>query len=152
MNDTVHNLVAAIKTGDALATEQAFANAMAEKLAGKIEDLRVNIAQNMFDQVQETVQEEFTQEDWNNLSEEEQHSYDALTEGELSKAVRAHANAEVVHDERGDDESKTALKAAKNKMHSLAKTAGIKPGRATKVSHRLVNRYYGSDDGVKVKK
>jgi hypothetical protein len=57
MNDTVHNLVAAIKTGDALATEQAFASAMAEKLASKIEDLRVNIAQNMFDQVQDNVNE-----------------------------------------------------------------------------------------------
>lgn len=63
MNETVQRLVDAIKSGDALATETAFADAMAEKLSGKIEDLRVNIAQNMFNQVTEPqVQEEFNED------------------------------------------------------------------------------------------
>lgn len=48
MNQTVQHLVDAIKTGDAIATENAFAAAMAEKLASKIDDVRVNLAQNMF--------------------------------------------------------------------------------------------------------
>lgn len=48
MNQTVQHLVDAIKTGDAIATENAFAAAMAEKLASKIDDFRVNLAQNMF--------------------------------------------------------------------------------------------------------
>lgn len=59
MNESVIKLVDAIKSGDALATENAFADAMAEKLSGKIEDLRVNIAQNMFAQNQE---EQFSEE------------------------------------------------------------------------------------------
>lgn len=63
MNDTVHNLVAAIKTGDALTTEQAFAAAMAEKLSTKIEDLRIATAQNMFNQVTEAKAEEDDKED-----------------------------------------------------------------------------------------
>ena len=152
MSETTQQLVQAIMQKDALAIEAAFNLTMAEKVASKLDDMRDQVAQNMFATAEDFVEEEFTPEDWDNLSEEEQSSYDALTEGELSKAVRAHANAEVVHDEQGDAESKSALKAAKNKMHTLAKSAGIKTSRATKVSHRLVNRYYGSDDGVKVKK
>ena len=53
MNENVINLVDAITTGDAVATENAFAVAMAEKLSSKIEDLRVNIAQSMFAQAVE---------------------------------------------------------------------------------------------------
>jgi hypothetical protein len=48
MNDTVHNLVAAIKTGDALSTEQAFADAMAVKLGAAIETKRQQVAASMF--------------------------------------------------------------------------------------------------------
>ena len=52
MNETVHNLINAIATGDALETEQAFGAAMAEKLSVKLDDMRVNIAQNMFKSVE----------------------------------------------------------------------------------------------------
>lgn len=57
MNETVARLVDAIKSGDALATETAFADAMAEKLAPKLEDMRINVAQSMF-APQEPVSEE----------------------------------------------------------------------------------------------
>lgn len=87
MNETVNNLVDAIKSGDALATEQAFAAAMAEKLAGKIEDLRVNVAQNMFVPQEQYVEEEFTQEEWDALSEEQKAEYELLDEA--SKATDA---------------------------------------------------------------
>lgn len=50
MSESVINLVNAIKSGDALATEQSFADAMAEKIGAKIEDMRASIAQNMFAQ------------------------------------------------------------------------------------------------------
>jgi hypothetical protein len=50
MSETVNNLVDAIKSGDALATEQAFAAAMAEKLSAKIDDMRQAVASNMFAQ------------------------------------------------------------------------------------------------------
>ena len=57
MNETVARLVDAIKSGDALATETAFADALAEKLAPKLEDMRINVAQSMF-APQEPVSEE----------------------------------------------------------------------------------------------
>jgi hypothetical protein len=56
MNETVHNLINAIATGDALETEQAFGAAMAEKLSVKLDDMRQSVAQNMFKQ--EVVSEE----------------------------------------------------------------------------------------------
>ena len=48
MSETVQNLVNAIKAGDALETQNAFANAMAEKLSGRLEDMRQTVAQSMF--------------------------------------------------------------------------------------------------------
>lgn len=48
MNETVNKLVDAINSGDAVATEQAFANAMAEKLGAAIDARRQEIAANMF--------------------------------------------------------------------------------------------------------
>lgn len=83
MNETVQRLVDAIKTGDAIATENAFADAMAEKLSSKIEDLRVNIAQSMFVQPEAQVQEELviSEDEWDALSEEEKSQYDIIEEG-----------------------------------------------------------------------
>lgn len=48
MNDTINTLVNAIAAGDALETENAFAAAMAQKVSAKLEDMRMDIAQNMF--------------------------------------------------------------------------------------------------------
>jgi hypothetical protein len=50
MSETVQNLVQAIRAGDALETEQAFANAMAEKLSTRLDDMRQSVAQSMFAQ------------------------------------------------------------------------------------------------------
>ena len=54
MSETVQNLVQAIKAGDALETEQAFANAMAEKLSTLLDDMRQSVAQSMFGQPADT--------------------------------------------------------------------------------------------------
>ena len=48
MSDTTLNLIQSIANGDAIETEHAFANAMAEKLSVKLDDMRMGIAQNMF--------------------------------------------------------------------------------------------------------
>ena len=56
MSETVQNLVHAIQAGDALETEQAFANAMAEKLSTRLDGMRQSVAQSMFNQ--EVVSEE----------------------------------------------------------------------------------------------
>ena len=45
---TTLELINAIATGDAVATESAFNAAMAEKIAGKIDSMRLDVAKNMF--------------------------------------------------------------------------------------------------------
>lgn len=62
MSETVINLVNAIRSGDAMETETAFGAAMAEKLSAKIEDMRQNIAQNMFNQVADVATEQTSEE------------------------------------------------------------------------------------------
>jgi len=86
MSETVQNLVQAIQAGDALETEQAFANAMAEKLSARLDDMRQSVAQGMFAQAEEVVEEEvyISEEDYNNLSEEEKTEYE-LMEGDYGK-------------------------------------------------------------------
>ena len=85
MNETVQNLVQAIRAGDALETENAFTMAMQEKLSAKLDDMRQSVAQGMFNQ-EEVVEEEFyiSEEDYNNLSEEEKTEYE-LMEGDYGK-------------------------------------------------------------------
>jgi len=55
MTDTVRNLVDAMVQGNALETEKAFGAAMAEKLSGKMDDMRTDVAKNMFATEQEEV-------------------------------------------------------------------------------------------------
>jgi len=62
MSETVQNLVQAIRAGDALETEQAFANAMAEKLSARLDDMRQSVAQSMFAQAEEPVAEPTAEE------------------------------------------------------------------------------------------
>jgi len=53
MSDSVRDLIAAIATGNAVETEQAFNATMAEKISAKLDDMRINVAQNMFNAQQE---------------------------------------------------------------------------------------------------
>lgn len=48
MSETVKELVTAMLQKDAMATETAFQSAMAEKISSKLDDMRVQVAQNMF--------------------------------------------------------------------------------------------------------
>jgi hypothetical protein len=58
MSETVQNLVQAIQAGDALETENAFVNAMAEKLSTRLDTMRQSVAQSMFAQQAEPATEE----------------------------------------------------------------------------------------------
>jgi hypothetical protein len=60
MSETVQNLVQAIRAGDALETENAFTDAMAEKLSTRLDGMRQSVAQSMF--VQATEQESAAEE------------------------------------------------------------------------------------------
>ena len=55
MSDTVRDLVDAMVQGDALGTEKAFSAAMAEKLSSKLDDMRMDVAKNMFATEQEQI-------------------------------------------------------------------------------------------------
>ena len=77
MNENTLNLIRAIAEGDALETEKSFQAAMAEKISAKLDDMRAQVAQNMFT-TPETVAEE---------SEEE----GAVAEGEEATASEAEA-------------------------------------------------------------
>ncbi len=48
---TTLELINAIANGNAVATEDAFNAAMAEKISARLDDLRVRVAQNMFNAV-----------------------------------------------------------------------------------------------------
>jgi hypothetical protein len=110
MNETVQNLVHAIRAGDALETENAFTMAMQEKLSAKLDDMRIGIAQGMFNQLEPVTEEiiELTQEEYDSLSEEDKQEF-TLDEG-LGKFV-----AKVV---------KGASNAVGNVIGGAAKTAG----------------------------
>jgi hypothetical protein len=53
MSETVQNLVQAIQAGDALETENAFTDAMAEKLSTRLDSMRQSVAQSMCAQATE---------------------------------------------------------------------------------------------------
>jgi hypothetical protein len=55
---TTLELINAISQGDAVEVENAFNTAMAEKIAGKIDDLRANVAQSFFNSQQPEVSTE----------------------------------------------------------------------------------------------
>ena len=48
MNENIKQLVDAMMAKDAIGTEAAFQNAMAEKISAKLEDMRTSVAQSMF--------------------------------------------------------------------------------------------------------
>ena len=97
MSETVQALVAAIKDGNAIATEQAFAAAMADKLSGKLDDMRANIASSMFNQPV-VAEEEFdlTQEEVDSVYAITEEQFDALEEEDqvvIAEAEKWIANA-----------------------------------------------------------
>jgi hypothetical protein len=64
MSESVHNLINAIASGNALETEAAFNAAMAEKVSARLDDMRIDVAQGLFkgEQEAQNVDVETTQE------------------------------------------------------------------------------------------
>jgi hypothetical protein len=112
INESVKDLVNAIANGDAMNTENSFAQAMSEKLSGMLDDKRQEMAKNMFASEVPVMEEEeldeeyeiaeFDQEQWEALSEEEQAEYEDIPELEeamtpaMAKAIRAHSSTSKV--------------------------------------------------------
>jgi hypothetical protein len=59
---TTLELIDAISKGDAVATENAFNAAMAEKISVKLDDMRANVAASMFKPQEQQVAEPSTEE------------------------------------------------------------------------------------------
>lgn len=56
-------LIDAISTGDAVATENAFNAAMAEKIAGRLDGMRLDVAKSMFNPTEAAVEAVTTTEE-----------------------------------------------------------------------------------------
>jgi len=92
MNETVKNLVDAIAAGNALETQNAFAAAMAEKLSTRLDDMRAEVAQNMFNAPEEVVEEELSEEQdlelvVENATDDFEQDEISLSEEEVSELV-----------------------------------------------------------------
>lgn len=59
---TTLELIDAISMGDAVATENAFNAAMAEKIAGRLDDMRLDVAKSMFNPVESSQESSTTEE------------------------------------------------------------------------------------------
>lgn len=57
MSETTQQLVTAMLQKDAVALEGAFQAAMAEKISAKLDDMRVQVAQNMFNATEVAAEE-----------------------------------------------------------------------------------------------
>lgn len=65
--DTVRQLVDAMESGDSVNIINSFNQAMSEKIAGKLDEYRFNVAKNMFTSVEESVE---TQDDQEEIDEQ----------------------------------------------------------------------------------
>lgn len=102
---SVKDLISAIASGSAIETENAFNQVMAEKISARLDDMRIDVAQNMFkEQVEVTEEAELTLEDYSVEEIEEfmvSEDYEQLDE--LSKDTLAN----YVHAAGRDKEERT---------------------------------------------
>lgn len=84
MNENIKELVDAMLAKDASRTETAFQAAMAEKISAKLDDMRSNVAQNMFKTAVAAPSAEPVVEEEAELSLE---ALDALTEEQLDEVL-----------------------------------------------------------------
>ena len=142
MNDTTRNLVYAIADGDALGTQNAFAAAMAEKLSTRLDDMRAEVAQSMFNQEQQEtfVEEDFqwiTEEEYLQLTKEEQEEY--LTEEQLDELM-GKGSIGAIRDIHHDAAYKAGKQTDRTKFH------GTQAARAGHIASKISTRaQYGKD-------
>jgi hypothetical protein len=110
MNESVKNLVDAIQAKDAIGTEAAFQAAMAEKISARLDSMRQDVAQSMFNQYENEVVSEdvewISEEEYLQLTEEEQEDYlteeqldELMGKGSLEKIQKAHQKQSSYADE-----------------------------------------------------
>ena len=88
MTQGVQNLISAIDSGDATAIDAAFNAEMATRISSRLEDMRINVAQNMFATEQSTETQEV------NDTQEENSDVELSTEDETALSQEVEANIE----------------------------------------------------------
>lgn len=68
---SVKDLINAIASGSAVETEQTFNQVMAEKISARLDDMRIEVAQNMFKEHVGEIEEELSLEDYSTEEIEE---------------------------------------------------------------------------------
>ena len=139
-------LISAIAKGDATATENAFNAAMSEKISAKLDDMRISVAQSMFNVQEPVVEEEveFTAEEWEALSEEEQAEYEIIDEAmslkDAQKSLKA--NYGQAHDTHGDfDTERKDQAAAKREFVKAKKVIKKQGGDYNKTKAQAVKKF-----------
>lgn len=117
MSQITSALISAMVNGNAIETEQSFNAAMAEKISGKLDNMRQDIAQNMF--VSEETEDELVAEDLEWISEEE---YLELSEEEQEDYVTEEQLDELM--------GKGSVGAVKDMHHDAAYNSGKRTKRS----------------------
>ena len=122
MNETVQNLVQAIQAGDALETENAFTLAMQEKLSAKLDDMRVSVAQGMFNQ------QSFVEEEVESVDEVVRIFHHTADWASPSRSAKNPNDAgAVAHRKAAADAAKTARAGGNFKFKGTAKATPLTP-------------------------
>lgn len=121
MTQGVKDLISAIASGDSVAIDNAFNAEMATRISGKLEDMRVEVAQGMFREQEEVeieeeeLSDEFIDAILESLTEEDDAEIDAITEEQIEEASYSAKAAKAGKDigKPGKNFAKIAAKAAK---------------------------------------
>ena len=137
MNETVQNLVQAIRAGDALETENAFTMAMQEKLSAKLDDMRQSVAQSMFNQ--EVVTEELSEatvpslahlaaDHYNHVSSSSEHNDEATPRQQSYHRSKAKEILKKVEQHHGAEAAKHVKSHSEDAVEHDNMSAGGSPG------------------------
>ena len=135
------DLIKAIASGSATATEQTFNHCMAEKVSANLDGMRQEIARTMFNTVvEESIEEDttgwITEEEYQALSDEEKAEFEPINEAELDEGRMAELDYDMrtlshddFHKRYGHPKSKFAPAASTKKKradgsHSVGKVKG----------------------------
>ena len=111
---TTKDLINAISSGDAVSIEAAFNTAMAEKVSAKLDDMRIDVAKNMFAAQQQVAEPSLAVEESFDLTEEQ---VDLMTEEQLDEVItKATPAGKVISDFVKSDNPKFAGKSKKERI------------------------------------
>lgn len=97
MTQGVLDLIQAIDSGDSVAIESAFNAEMAARVSAKLEDMRVNVAENMFSEASCGSKKKMSEEEYN---DEEDDKKEKMTKEELDTFIASEGFAELSEEDQ----------------------------------------------------